>query len=154
MNERETEAPLHDAEGTADAGGDDAGRSMEPGAEQPDEHTAGGEAPAADAAEADAAAEAVQAGTAGEQPPQGGDESLSEFELNEMIEGLCNSKAEEFRMIGYEHVTGREVWDCVSDKYEKKGYPPLHQIVNDILSLKSTQFMNWMTMSIYKNAQF
>ncbi|MFC0212557.1 post-transcriptional regulator [Paenibacillus chartarius] len=82
-----------------------------------------------------------------------GGELLSDGELNEMIEHICNSKAEEFRMLGYEHVTGREVWDCVSDKYEKKGYPPLHQIVNDILSLKSTQFMNWMTMSIYRSAQ-
>jgi hypothetical protein len=152
MNEREDEAPLLDAAGTADSGGDGAGTNREPGAEHPDEHTAGGGAPAADAAE-EAVEDEVQAGEE-DQPAQGGDELLSEFELNEMIEGLCNSKAEEFRMIGYEHVTGREVWDCVSDKYEKKGYPSLHQIVNDILSLKSTQFMNWMTMSIYKNAQF
>jgi hypothetical protein len=79
---------------------------------------------------------------------------LSDDELNEVIEHLCESKAEEFRMIGYEHVTGREIWDCVSEKYRKTGVPPLHQIVNDILSLKSTQFMNWMTMSIYKKAQF
>jgi hypothetical protein len=81
-------------------------------------------------------------------------EALNEAELNEMIEQLCNSKADEFRMLGYEQVTGREVWDCIAEKYQKKGFPPLHQIVNDILSLKSTQFMNWMTMSIYKNPQF
>lgn len=79
---------------------------------------------------------------------------LDETELNEMIEQLCNSKADEFHMLGYEHVTGREVWDCIAEKYQKKGFPPLHQIVNDILSLKSTQFMNWMTMSVYKNPQF
>jgi hypothetical protein len=79
---------------------------------------------------------------------------LSEFELNEVIESLCLSKAEEFKLIGYEHVSGKEVWDCVSDRYRKLGIPALHQIVNDILSLKSTQFMNWMTMSAYKGARF
>ncbi|MNI19473.1 Post-transcriptional regulator ComN [compost metagenome] len=82
------------------------------------------------------------------------DDYISSIELNEVIESLCLSKVEEFKLIGYEHVSGKEIWDCVSDKYQKKGIPPLHQIVNDILSLKSTQFMNWMTMSAYKGAQF
>jgi hypothetical protein len=79
---------------------------------------------------------------------------LSEYELNEVIESLCLSKADEFKLIGYDHVSGKEVWDCISDRYRKQGIPALHQIVNDILSLKSTQFMNWMTMSAYKGAQF
>lgn len=79
---------------------------------------------------------------------------MDENELNLMIEDLCKSKAQEFRMLGYEHVTGQEVWECVSDKYQKQGVPPLHRIVNDILSLKVTSFMNWMTMSIYKDSRF
>jgi hypothetical protein len=73
---------------------------------------------------------------------------LSTQELNAMIESVCNSKAEEFRMLGYDRVTGKEVWDCVSSKY--KDMPPLHRIVNDILSLKTTQLMNWMTMTAWK----
>lgn len=81
--------------------------------------------------------------------------TMDDEELNRVIEDLCRSKAQEFRMLGYEHVTGQEIWECVSDKYKKTGIPPLHRIVNDILSLKVTQFMNWMTMSIYKeNAHF
>lgn len=79
---------------------------------------------------------------------------LSELELNEVIESLCLSKVEEFKMLGYEYVSGKDIWDCVSDRYRKNGTPSLHQIVNDILSLKSTNFMNWMTMSAYKGAQF
>nr|WP_218093087.1 post-transcriptional regulator [Paenibacillus solanacearum] len=75
-------------------------------------------------------------------------------ELNQVIEEICRSKAAEFRMLGYEQVTGKEIWECVSDKYGKIGIPPIHRIVNDILSLKVTQFMNWMTMSIYKDAHF
>jgi hypothetical protein len=84
---------------------------------------------------------------------QGEEEILSELELNEIIQDLCLSKVEEFRMLGYEYVTGKDIWDCVSDKYRKTGSPPLHRIVNDILSLKSNQFMNWMTISVYKGAQ-
>nr|WP_240762005.1 post-transcriptional regulator [Paenibacillus thalictri] len=79
---------------------------------------------------------------------------MSEQELNESIESICNSKAEEFHMLGYEQVTGSDIWDCVSDKYLKSGIPPLHRVINDILSLKTTQFMNWMTMSIYKDRPF
>ncbi|MFH5182262.1 post-transcriptional regulator [Paenibacillus sp. TAB 01] len=82
------------------------------------------------------------------------EEPLSDEELSGVIENICNSKAEEFHMLGYEHVTGKEIWECVSDKYRKTGIPHLHRIVNDILSLKVTSFMNWLTMSIYKSDPF
>jgi hypothetical protein len=75
---------------------------------------------------------------------------MSEIEMNETIEQLCLSKAEEFHLIGYEHVTGADIWECVSDKYHKKGTPPLYEVVNDILSLKVTQFMNFITLSMYR----
>lgn len=78
---------------------------------------------------------------------------LGDTELSRIVEQLCNSKAEEFAMLGYDSVTGQEIWDCVSDKY-RKGTPALHQIVSDILSLKTTQFMNWITMNmVYKGAR-
>ncbi|XEC93142.1 post-transcriptional regulator [Paenibacillus tarimensis] len=79
---------------------------------------------------------------------------MTDEEMNRTIEELCNSKAEEFRLIGYEQVTGREVWECVSDKYHKHGQPALHQIVNDILSLKVTRFMNFMTLNAFRGARF
>jgi hypothetical protein len=78
------------------------------------------------------------------------DIEYSEQELNKIIEDLCWSKSEEFKKLGYEALTGKDIWDCISDKYIKKGVPPLHQVVNDILSLKTTQFMNWMTMRAFK----
>lgn len=80
--------------------------------------------------------------------------SDSEEEMKRMIRELCDSKADEFRMLGYDSVTGQDVWNCVSDKYIKLGKPLLHKMVNDILSLKVTTLMNWMTLSIYKGAQF
>ncbi len=84
---------------------------------------------------------------------QSGIEVFSEEELNRIIEELCLSKAEEFQMLGYEQVTGKDIWNCVSIKYTE-GIPQLHRVVNDILSLKATQFMNWMTLSAYKGARF
>lgn len=66
-----------------------------------------------------------------------------------MIEELCRSKAKEFRMLGYE-VEGEDIWKCVSSRY-KKELPPLYQLVNDILSLKSNKYMNWAMMEMYKS---
>ncbi|MCI3923657.1 post-transcriptional regulator [Paenibacillus sp. TRM 82003] len=71
--------------------------------------------------------------------------------MSAMIEEICNSKAEELHMLGYDSVTGKDVWDCVSSKY--KELPPLHRIVNDILSLRPTGLMNWMTLSVWKQSE-
>jgi hypothetical protein len=78
-----------------------------------------------------------------EEPP------LSAEELSLMIEELCHMKAEEFSFLGYKNITGKEVWECVSSRY-KKGMPPLHQIVSDILSLRVNAFMDWALLSMYK----
>ncbi len=79
-------------------------------------------------------------------------EELSSEELLRVVAQLCGSKAEEFRLIGYEYVNADEVWECVSDKYQKTGMPALHRVVNDILSLTVTKFMNWNTISMYKRS--
>ncbi|TYP73822.1 post-transcriptional regulator [Paenibacillus methanolicus] len=79
---------------------------------------------------------------------------MTEEEWVHSIESLCESKAAEFRMIGYEHVTGKEIWECISEKYAKTGEPAMHQVVNDILSLKVTKFMNFLTISAYKGTHF
>ncbi len=70
-------------------------------------------------------------------------------ELNRQIECLCNSKADEFRMLGYENVSGEDIWECVSANYTDQ-LPPMHRLVNDILSLRVNEYMNWMTMRVYK----
>ena len=80
------------------------------------------------------------------------DDADASIDLEQVIEQLCKSKAAEFEMLGYDQVTGHDIWECVSDKYQKTGNPPLHQIVNDILSLKSTRFMNWNTMRMYRGS--
>lgn len=74
-------------------------------------------------------------------------------ELNRQIEELCRSKAEEFALLGYEGVKDEDIWKFVSQSYTE-GTPPMHKVVNDILSLKVTKYMNWLTMKAYKGEEF
>ena len=39
-------------------------------------------------------------------------------ELSRVIEELCNSKAEEFALLGYDSVTGKDIWEFVSEQYD------------------------------------
>ncbi|WP_270164588.1 post-transcriptional regulator [Paenibacillus sp. SYP-B4298] len=79
---------------------------------------------------------------------------MTDEDWDDWIKPLCESKAEEFHLVGYEHVTAIEIWECVRSKYHKQGTPALHQIVNDILSLKVTKFMNFMTLSALRGTHF
>lgn len=78
------------------------------------------------------------------------DQSERPLLLDEDIQMLCKSKAEEFWLLGYEQVTAEEVWECVLHKYRKQHTNQMHKIVNDILSLKVTDFMNYITMQAYR----
>jgi hypothetical protein len=62
---------------------------------------------------------------------------------------LCESKAEEFLLIGYDKVSKEDIWRYISHKYSK-GLPSLHRVVNEILGLKITTYMNWATINAYK----
>ncbi|MCQ4086294.1 post-transcriptional regulator [Saccharibacillus sp. JS10] len=75
-------------------------------------------------------------------------------ELTGAVIDLCRSKAEEFQFLGYEHTTWEEVWNCVNHKYVNKPEPPLHQMVNDILTLRADGMMNYLTLAALKEAPF
>lgn len=77
-------------------------------------------------------------------------ELMTEEKLKGFVEDLCKSKAEEFRMYGYKNVTSEQIWACVSQDY-RNGLPRLNRLVNDIMSLKASEFMNWLMLSVYKN---
>ncbi|MNC32645.1 Post-transcriptional regulator ComN [compost metagenome] len=77
-------------------------------------------------------------------------EEWSYEQLSDEIEAMCRSKAEEFRLLGYEYVTGKDIWDCVSRNYDKEGRPALHKLVNDIYSLKANSYMNYLTIAAYR----
>ncbi|QQE81354.1 hypothetical protein GI364_16065 [Alicyclobacillus sp. SO9] len=65
---------------------------------------------------------------------------------------LCQVKASDFRLLGYEEVNGGTVWDCV--KSRNKGDIPLYQMVDAILSLQIGTLMNHLTISAYKGEFF
>lgn len=70
-------------------------------------------------------------------------------DLYEELRDLCRSKAEEFSLLGYENIGPQDIWKCVAGQY--KQIPAMHQLVNDILSLKITKYMNYVMIAMYKN---
>ncbi|MFD1676912.1 post-transcriptional regulator [Alicyclobacillus fodiniaquatilis] len=62
--------------------------------------------------------------------------------------GLCANKADEFRLLGYEHAKMEEIWAFVCAKVPSD--TPLHAVVDFILSLRVMDFMNYQTIAAYK----
>lgn len=76
------------------------------------------------------------------------DTNLEPDQLQQMLK-LCQMKAEEFELIGYDKVNKEAIWRYFASKYRNQ-FPPLHRIVNEILTLKITTLMNWETINAYK----
>ncbi|UFJ39010.1 post-transcriptional regulator [Brevibacillus humidisoli] len=74
---------------------------------------------------------------------------LSQQDIFLEMHELCESKADEFALLGYDNISAEDVWKCVSSQYQE--IPPVHKVVNDILSLKVTKYMNWLMVNMYKN---
>ncbi|CAM3331213.1 MULTISPECIES: post-transcriptional regulator [Saccharibacillus] len=86
-----------------------------------------------------------------QEPPA---EELTGEDLTEAVIELCRRKADEFHFLGYEQAMWEDVWRCVNKRYAGKVDPPLHQIVNDILTLRVDGLMNHLTMAALKEAPF
>ncbi|MFP3124801.1 post-transcriptional regulator [Ectobacillus funiculus] len=69
-------------------------------------------------------------------------------ELNVVLQ----SKLEEFHMLGYDRVTEQEIWTCLKNKKWKKLTEEIkiHQLVNDVLTLSTSDYMTYLTMQAYK----
>ncbi|MGO4887407.1 post-transcriptional regulator [Anaerobacillus sp. MEB173] len=79
-------------------------------------------------------------------------EDRQQFDVwREDVKPAIVSKLEEFRLLGYAHVSEQEVWDCLLHKLRKeKNYIHLHQFVNTLLTLKINEYMNWLTINAYQ----
>jgi hypothetical protein len=64
------------------------------------------------------------------------------------IQKLCQVKAEEFHLLGYEEVGQKDIWECAMSSF--KGQRRLHDVVAAVLGLQVGKFMNWMTMRAYR----
>lgn len=73
----------------------------------------------------------------------------------ELIQPVLSSKMEEFYMLGYEEVTENDLLSYLEmKKWKKEKELSLHQVVNDILSVKITQVMSYVTIESYKSDMF
>ncbi|MFV5316413.1 post-transcriptional regulator [Priestia megaterium] len=73
----------------------------------------------------------------------------------ELIQPVVSSKMEEFYMLGYEEVTENDLLSYLEmKKWKKEKELSLHQVVNDILSVKITQVMSYVTIESYKSDMF
>ncbi|MGG0382683.1 post-transcriptional regulator [Priestia filamentosa] len=71
-----------------------------------------------------------------------------------LVEPAMRSKMEEFRLFGYEEVTEEIVWQFLQQKKWKNRKIEelkLYELVNDILGVKISEVMNFMTIEVFKN---
>ncbi|MDG5470921.1 post-transcriptional regulator [Jeotgalibacillus sp. ET6] len=63
-----------------------------------------------------------------------------------------SSKREELHLYGYDSVTEQALWQYLVQKKWKKCNDeiPLYAVVNDILTIKAGDYMNWTTRNEYK----
>lgn len=73
-------------------------------------------------------------------------------EWKEVVKPALHSKHIEFSYMGYSIATTDEIWNCLTNHVwqgdpEKK----LHQVVQDILHLSSSTYMNYLTLHTYQD---
>ena len=69
------------------------------------------------------------------------------------VEPVLESKADEWRMLGYERASKEDVWNIFIARLPRIEVPErirFHWIVAEIFHLKTHDYMNWLTISAYK----
>jgi len=69
------------------------------------------------------------------------------------VQPVLKSKIEEFELFGYDTVTEEELWAYLKNKKWKRVGEEmmLYSVVNDILTLKIGDFMNYVTVEAFKS---
>jgi len=72
------------------------------------------------------------------------------------VQPVLSSKLEEFRLLGYDSITETELWEfLIKKKWKKaKDEPKLHQIIQDILTIKVSDFISYAAIESYKSTEF
>lgn len=76
--------------------------------------------------------------------------------FRDVVKPVINSKLEEFVMLGYKTITGAELWSYLTNKKWKKPKEDIHlyEIVQDIFSVKVSDYMSFATIESYKMPEF
>ncbi|MCM2676537.1 post-transcriptional regulator [Alkalicoccobacillus plakortidis] len=70
------------------------------------------------------------------------------------MEPVLVSKVEEFHMLGYDKATKDEIWRCVTERlHKKKSYVPFYTFTDELLNLKVSVYMTWLTVNSYKEPE-
>ncbi|MCP3025567.1 post-transcriptional regulator [Halobacillus sp. A5] len=65
---------------------------------------------------------------------------------------VLNSKAHEFRMLGYKKASTEDVWQCMQKKIWKNNPDKrLYEVVQDIFHLSNNQYVSFITVEAYQN---
>jgi hypothetical protein len=69
---------------------------------------------------------------------------------------VLQSKLEEFRILGYMEISEPELWEYLLKKKWKKVKEEikLHQVIQDILSVKVSDYLSYATVEAYKATEF
>lgn len=72
------------------------------------------------------------------------------------VQPVLSSKLEEFRLLGYDSITETELWEfLIKKKWKKaKDEPKLHKIIQDILTIKVSDFISYAAIESYKSTEF
>ena len=73
---------------------------------------------------------------------------------SEMLPAL-ESKQEEFQLLGYPEVKGRDIWMYLTKKKWKKANPEIraHEVFQDIMSVKVADYMNFATIEALREGE-
>ncbi|TMN23757.1 hypothetical protein FH966_14475 [Lentibacillus cibarius] len=76
----------------------------------------------------------------------------SVHEWKEEVFPALESKASEFRLMGYDKVTAEDIWNCLNEKVWKNNPSKrLFEIVQDILRLSSNVYMSYLTINAHQD---
>ncbi|PLS01271.1 post-transcriptional regulator [Neobacillus cucumis] len=77
-------------------------------------------------------------------------------EFRTEVQPALKSKLEEFRLLGMESVSEQELWGfLVKKKWKKvKHEMRLYEMIQEILSVKASDYLNFITIESYKSSEF
>lgn len=72
-------------------------------------------------------------------------------DFRQKLKPFLKSKLEEFYLCGYDQFSEEELWTfLITKKWKKIEEVKLHRLVEDIMSVKAADFMNYTTIEFYK----
>lgn len=76
--------------------------------------------------------------------------------FHSLVKPALSSKLDEFRLLGYDAIGEEELWEyLIKKKWKKiKEAGKLHEIIQDILSVKVSDYLSYRTIETYKTTEF